>query len=803
MSIFLNHIKKIVVLSSLLLCTHLSYGQLVVNHEDINFLVQDVLLCDKIPAANVKFTGDQQGNMIGHFNGTKCNIGLKDGVILSTGYVADAIGPNDEPNKSGNMQVNGDGDLNMLSKPTFDASVLEFDFTPLSDSVAIKYVFASEEYLEYVGSAFNDVFGFFLSGPGINGPYSNHAINIAVTPGTSTPVSINTINTTSNSNLYIDNGSGHSGTPQYTNNSVTQFDGFTRVLVARWPVTPGLTYHIKLAIADVSDGIYDSAVFLEGGSFFSQNFTTHQFKTYPNLYEGCDSAVVDIKMTPSQFNVGKIPVIVYGTATNGIDYTKIPDSLTVNPKDGTTSFKVVPLKDNIADDNESVYVVLHESVCNDDTFHFVIKDLYPITVTDYDTVYCGGPINIKALYKGGAVPTLTWLANQSSKNPINVNPGWNTTVYPFTVNDHCNQGPKQGNVTAIVNNKKPNAGPDLRYCSGPSVIIGDTAHVGYAYQWTPATGLNNATISNPTVTLTDTGKTKKVVDYVVETNNGMCTAKDTVAVTVLPNPVAIIDPKQYVECPVFYVTPEDHSVVADSVQYIWSSSDGQQDTGKNAVLAFSQAGSYNMYLTVTNYGMCTAKDSVVNHVKVLVPPVAEFTMSDSIVDMMTPTVTFQSNPVMSVGCSMAIFGPKDELLDTSAVCDFSYDIPTAGYNTAVQYVVAGNGCRDTLKKSIYVKPEYFVYAPNAFTNNGDNLNDNYEVYYSWAIEDFDFYIFDRWGHIIFHQLGNKNKISWDGRAPDGTPQPIGVYVYMYTYSKPTRGIMGDKVQEYGRITLVR
>lgn len=84
---------------------------------------------------------------------------------------------------------------------------------------------------------------------------------MATLPGTSTPVSVNSINNTQNSGLYVDNGNGQSGTPQYNNNIVTQFDGFTRVLVGRYAVTPGQTYHIKLAIADVSDGIYDSAVF--------------------------------------------------------------------------------------------------------------------------------------------------------------------------------------------------------------------------------------------------------------------------------------------------------------------------------------------------------------------------------------------------------------------------------------------------------------------------------------------------------------------------------------------------------------
>ena len=58
------------------------------------------------------------------------------------------------------------------NSPTInDAAVLEFDFIAISDTILFDFVFASDEYLEFVNTAFNDVFGFFLSGPGINGPY--------------------------------------------------------------------------------------------------------------------------------------------------------------------------------------------------------------------------------------------------------------------------------------------------------------------------------------------------------------------------------------------------------------------------------------------------------------------------------------------------------------------------------------------------------------------------------------------------------------------------------------------------------
>ena len=120
-------------------------------------------------------------------------------------------------------------------------------------------MFGSEEYPEYANSSFNDVFGFFLSGPGIAGIFTNNARNIATLPETNQFVSINNVNHINNSQFYINNSGG----------LTIQYDGFTTVLKANATVIPGETYHIKLAIADVSDNIYDSGVCIKAGSFSS------------------------------------------------------------------------------------------------------------------------------------------------------------------------------------------------------------------------------------------------------------------------------------------------------------------------------------------------------------------------------------------------------------------------------------------------------------------------------------------------------------------------------------------------------
>lgn len=187
----------------------------------------------------------------GIFTGGTGIIGFDSGIVLSCGGVKNVIGPNID---SGITQANGmpgDPQLTALAgTDTFDATVLEFDFVPTSSTISFQYVFSSDEYNEFVGS-FNDVFAFFLNGQ-----------NIALIPGTTTPVSINDVNLTSNSQFYVDNdiqdGSVHLD---------TEMDGLTVVLTATATVTAGQTNHIKLAIADAGDDVVDSNVFIKAGSF--------------------------------------------------------------------------------------------------------------------------------------------------------------------------------------------------------------------------------------------------------------------------------------------------------------------------------------------------------------------------------------------------------------------------------------------------------------------------------------------------------------------------------------------------------
>lgn len=260
--------------------SNLSFSQIIVNRSNytINQLVNQLLITDpSITVSNITFTGYPE--QIGFFNSVNSNIGIDSGIVLSTGIVDSVIGPNDDAGMtSGAFPTNiNDPDLDLLAANMgFDAAILEFDFVPSGNLIEFNFVFASEEYLEFVDAGVNDAFGFFLSGPNIAGIYSNNSTNIALIPGTTSPITIDDLNNIDNSSYYIDNGDGLSN-PQMNDTTVVQLDGFTTKLTASSFVVCGESYHIKICVSDMGDPFLDSDVFLEAGSF---NLNTNRM-SYP------------------------------------------------------------------------------------------------------------------------------------------------------------------------------------------------------------------------------------------------------------------------------------------------------------------------------------------------------------------------------------------------------------------------------------------------------------------------------------------------------------------------------------------
>ena len=299
--------KKLLLSISLLFVTLVNAQLIVDNTTQIPAqLVQNVLLGSGISVSNVTFNGSASNaamvrDQVGHFlNGSATNIGLNNGIILSTGKATVAIGPNDTSGKTSPSiyPMTGDADLGAIASASINTkAIIEFDFVPIGQNLSFSFVFGSEEYLEFVNAGFNDVFGFFLSGPGIVGPYTGGATNIALVPATTTPISIDNVNNVSNSTFYVNNGNG--STP--TLNPTIQFDGFTTVLTANSTVQCGETYHIKIAIANVGDSSLDSAVFLQAGSFSSSSCSPIELVSFLDLNSNGVKESNEINFTNGNF----------------------------------------------------------------------------------------------------------------------------------------------------------------------------------------------------------------------------------------------------------------------------------------------------------------------------------------------------------------------------------------------------------------------------------------------------------------------------------------------------------------------
>ncbi len=424
-------------------------------------LVEDVFIgggCFDVANAIHKGSPLARGTFLGGTN----SIGLDRGVILSSGPVSVAVGPNNQTGAGGTTGGGSDMDLIIASGQGSgavinDASILEFDFKPTVSQIQFRYVFASEEYCDYVNAGFNDVFGFFISGPGINGPFSNNGINIAVIPGFGpggTPVSINNVNHITNSIYYVGNipaGSGQLSSPNCQGHPISgppatddcQYDGFTKVLVATANVIPCQTYHIKLAVGDAGDSAFDSAVFL-GSNSFDAGGEVDVVASVPNLpgttaFEGCTNGLFTFTRSSGD---PTLPLVINytisGTATSGADFTAIPLSVTIPANQMSVQIPVNILDDIINEGTETLIISLTNPCnCSTSTAILNISDPTPVNVDiDVNPICKGNPFTITPTITGGAPPyTYSW--NPAGTGPVYNGIANNSGVYTISVTDFC------------------------------------------------------------------------------------------------------------------------------------------------------------------------------------------------------------------------------------------------------------------------------------------------------------------------------------------------------------------------------
>lgn len=645
------------ILLSLFLCFSIaSHGQLVVDTTlTPEQLVSQVLIGSGVTSSNVTFQGNvvQRGDF---FDGETTNLGLEDGVILTSGNIfdiPDECGGNVSSSQNGNLS---DPDLNVLcGNNTRDCSILEFDFIPQSDTLTFRYVFGSEEYNEYVCSGFNDVFGFFISGPGINGPYTNNAENIAIVPGSAPPlpVAINSINngtvgsagspancvSLEYSYLFVDNCEAGGA------NTTIEYDGFTVVLTAEVVLQACQQYHIKLAVADAGDQAYDSGVFLEANSFsaegldISTSFTASS-SDFGAVIEGCNDVTIVFELLDVQTTNYPIYISTTGTATSGVDYPAIPDSVVIPPGQLTDSITIIPIQDNTIEPTETIILSFdYESACNTETdsLEFLLLD-NSIALSGLDSSYCSSePPDTLQGYPPTGVYSGTGM-NDSIFNPALSTPGTNVIIFTNYFIDYSASPDDTVCINSITDSTEVlfapivEAGSDEAICQGnfhdflnstatPSSMDADSLRwIGGAGSFSNNTALSPIYYPAP-------GETGGIQLSLIGYSHSPCSHDtSTMTLTILEAP--IFD---------FAMSPNDTSCLNEVINFDgnssdniiawnWNFGDGNNASGQNVTHSFPISLIYNIQLIATRDNGCS---DTVTHPRVVLDPSIDFSMSPS------------------------------------------------------------------------------------------------------------------------------------------------------------------------------
>lgn len=361
-------------------------------------LISNVFLGEGVEVTSIAFNGDPRA--VGYFSGGTPSIGIERGIALTTGFATNAAGEGFMQAGSSNTGGSVEPSLQPLIMGTLhDVAVYTITFIPNSDTLRFRYCFASEEYPEYACTAFNDVFGFFIQGPG----YPTFT-NIALVPGTALPVSIN--------NVHPANPQASNCPPfnvQYYNDNVGAmlqpvYDGFTDVFTAMAVVTPCQPYTIKLAIADVGDPNFDSGVFLEAKSFGTGSLQVNAatLSADGTIAEGCTQGTVSFTLPELRSTNYTVNFNVFGTATPGVDYQSIPSNLVIPAGQSTITIPVIAFEDGLVEAPESIGISVQVDPCNRDTIYLYIRDriLEPPMLADTSVCLPNTPIQLN-----GTVPT--------------------------------------------------------------------------------------------------------------------------------------------------------------------------------------------------------------------------------------------------------------------------------------------------------------------------------------------------------------------------------------------------------------
>jgi len=755
------------------------------------------LVCN--PLGNAKFVVEDS------------NLGIDSGIVLTSGRAITSgsnPGINGDPSLqagSGSWGEPGDPDLTNLinlytggSTPTNDACVLEFDFVPAGDTVSFNYVMGSDEYPVY-NCSINDVFGFFISGPGYTTPK-----NIAIVPGTdSVMVGISTVNNGQSASpgnpCYINTFGNGPFTEFYIDNtavsSTITYNGMTQIFTASAQVVPCETYHLKLAIADASDDWLDSGVFLEAGSLSSPSISSESESgqgvetPYSSTVRGCPPAKLIVSRTGSTAYPLTVHYNILGNAINGVDYVEIPDSVTIPAGQSSVTLDIQGLIVNPATGpKQAIFEILSPYICGGTSGNVVDRDTITIfdslhvNIVQNDTAICLGA-SAQLTVEGEVYYSYQWTPAATVSNPN----GTNVTVTPTVPTTYIVQAWIQGVVCPpatdqIFINVEPgpelNVGPDLVLCTYDTVYlyaaVTPTTN-DYTYEWHPGVHLSDST-SDMAIYANDYPGQESII--VSATTAVGCKGVDTINITVnhgdfLRNVVADTG-----ICPGTVFQYE----VTGADSFVWIPSAGLSDPGiGNPIAAPLTSMDYTLY----GYRLGCV-DSQLIHLSVY--PEAMVFLPDSV--RIWSGESYQMDP--QGNCLYFQWFPPSGL----TAADISN--PIASPEVRTRYFVQGTseyGCEAIDSIDVLVEMEAVLDVPNAFTP-GNGPNPTFKILRRGEAQLQRFTIFNRWGVKVF-ETSNIDE-GWDGSL-NGTAQPMGVYIYHIEATTKS----GTPFVKQGNVTLLR
>lgn len=770
-------IKTIIWIMGLLCCVAMGYTQgftatAVANGTTPDNLIQQKLAGDGVVLSNGTFTygvntttsGSISSNQqIGIFNrGSVTAFPIGSGIVMTTSNLSSITQNSNYPNANASVDITNNTqtpDANLTSiisgHEFHDRAALDFDFVAFSDTVAFNYVFASEEYPEYVCSNFNDVFGFFVTGyDPVTTSYRTW--NVALLPNSVTPVTINTVNGG------VAQGSATpcilTNTQYYHQNSATSppaFNGYTTKLTASATLVACRSYHMHLAVADVEDGIFDSGVFLEEGSFYSPSVEMDTVWNIPGfgdtLVQNCREVDVEFRL-PRPVLSGNyhaqlsFPATHSGIAAVGRDYKVTTDigQNTVELNTQTSQFYYQQ-----GDSVRKIHVAIV------DTAHFdenEVKEVIIIITTIFceDYFYGGYP-------SAGRRDTLVF--HLKGNAPIVVK---DTLVKACQVCDSLG----------------------VKLASGTEPLL---------YRWIPATDL-----TNPNAKLTAANiRTNRNYKLIAADRYGCLADTAEVKVTIHEKPTAaavINPPSGCIPLTVDLTAPG----VPDSCDFRWLIISQDTIVDSSNVVHYrpvlTQPGAYDVNLWVSSAPSCIDSVKYAQSIYASDAPHADFYFvpenPQNGKDVFFYNQSTESNLTYSWN-----FG--DGTTSSEADPIHRYRLRESK-NMLVRFTVTNEyGCSDDTTAWVPIVDNFAFYVPTAFSPNGDGKN---EVFLP-KVNDVDFYqldIFTRQGQLIFRT--NDTETSWDGNV-GGTPAAPGVYVWKIQYSRAFNP--NEIIPREGTVTLLR